>query len=375
MSLTAPRARHFAFLPLLAAIACREEVPPTPSSVPVTVAPVERRAVPFELMAPGTVEPLRTVAVRAQVNGQLMRVAFREGQEVEPGQVLFQIDPRPFRAALAQAEAARDRARAEAANAEREAERLAALVEQDYVTKQQHEEARTRAEVARAGVAAAEAAVEQARLNLEYATIRAPIAGRTGSLAVREGNLVRAADATPLVTINQLRPILVRFAVPAANLPLIQRHRDRRMPVLVEPVGSDGPGATQEGTLTFIDNAVDTATGTILLKATFPNRDGSLWPGGFVNVRLRLFVEEDALVVPAAAVVEGQQGGFVFLVGSDSSAVTRPVRVDRTAGELAVVQGELEPGQLVVVDGQLRLRQGSKVQIRTAGDSARAEAR
>jgi multidrug efflux system membrane fusion protein len=210
--------------------------------------------------------------------------------------------------------------------------------------------------------------VDQARLNLQYATIRAPISGRTGSLLIREGNLVRANTMEPLVKINQLRPILVRFAVPASNLPLIQEHLGNNLVVRAEPSGGGDPA---EGRLSFVDNAVDTATGTILLKGQFPNDDGSLWPGGFVNVRLQLYVERDALVIPAAAVVSGQQGSFVFVIQPDSSAVTRPITVRRTAGDLAVVSGEVQPGDRVVVDGQLRLRQGSKVQIKAVADTAR----
>ena len=342
--------------------ACKEEAPPTSLPVPVTLAEVERQAVPFELAATGTVEPLQTVSVQPQVSGPIVRVAFREGQDVEKGQILFQIDPRPFQAALARAEAILERDRAQEANARQEAARYAELAEREYVTAQQFDQARTAAAAAAATLAGSEAAVDEARLNLQYATIRAPISGRTGSLRVREGNLVRANEPTPLVTINQIRPILARFAVPAQHLPLIQRHRDEELVVVAEPVG--GTGSPSEGTLTFVDNAVDTTTGTILLKGTFPNADGALWPGEFVNVRLRLYVDQDALTVPRRAVVAGQQGSYVFVVQPDSTADTRPVKVDRTAGELAIVSGEIAPGDRVVTDGQLRLRQGSKVQVK-----------
>jgi multidrug efflux system membrane fusion protein len=351
----------------LALAGCKEDTPPPPPPVPVTVGMAERRAVPFELPATGTVEPLQTVAVQPQVSGPITRIAFREGQEVARGQVLFQIDPRPYQAALARAEAILRRDRAQASNAEQEAKRYAELAEREYVTAQQYDQARTTSAAAAATLAASEAAVAEARLNLQYATIRAPISGRTGSLRVREGNLVRAGDPQPLVTINQIRPILARFAVPAANLSLIQRHRGEGLTVRAEPVGG---GPASEGTLTFVDNAVDTTTGTILLKGTFENEDGALWPGEFVNVRLRLYVDENALTVPARAVVSGQQGSYVFVVQSDSSAVTRPVTVDRTAGDLAVVGGELRPGDRVVTDGQLRLREGSRVQVKAAADSA-----
>jgi membrane fusion protein, multidrug efflux system len=362
--------RSLVSLSLLPLIGCgRKSAPPNPP-VPVTVSTAERRAVPFELAATGTVEPLQTVAVLPQVSGPLVQIAFTEGQEVKKGQILFQIDARPFRAALDQAEANLARDSATAANADQDAQRYATLVDKEYVTAQQYDQARTTASAARATLAASRAAVEQARLNLQYATIRAPIAGRTGSLRVREGNLVRTTD-TPLVTINQIRPILARFAVPAANLGLIQEHRADDLPVRAQPAGG---GTLSEGKLNFVDNAVDTTTGTILLKGLFPNQDGALWPGEFVDVRLRLYVDQNVLVVPASAVVSGQQGTFVFVVGADSTAATKKVKVSRTATDLAVVSGEVHPGDRVVTDGQLRLRAGSKVLIKAPSDSVRIQA-
>ena len=359
--------RRLFLLPFVLLGACADQAAPPEQRVPVTVGAAERRDVPFELAATGTVEPLQTVAVQPQIGGPIVRIAFREGQDVEKGQVLFQIDPRPYQAALAQAEALLSRDRAQSANAEQEAKRYAELAEREYVTAQQYDQARTVSAAAAATLAGSEAAVEEARLNLQYATIRAPISGRTGSLRVRAGNLVRVADAGPLVTINQIRPILVRFAVPAANLSLIQRYRGDELVVRAEPVGG---GDSSEGQLTFVDNAVDTTTGTILLKGTFPNPDGVLWPGEFVNVRLQLYVERDALVVPATAVVTGQQGSFVFVVAADSTAATKPVKLGRTAGDVAIVDGELSPGERVVTDGQLRLQQGSKVQVKSAAEPA-----
>ena len=355
-------------LSLLLAVACSEEKPAPPPPVPVTVATAERRTVPYELSAPGSVEPVQTVAVQAQVSGILQRVAFKEGDEVRQGQVLFELDARPYRAALEQASAILERDRAQAANAAQEAKRYESLAEKEYVTSQQYDQVRTNAAAAQATLAGSQAAVDQARLNLQYATIRAPITGRTGSLLLREGNLVRASAAEPLVKINRLRPILVRFAVPASNLGLIQAHLGKEMVVRAEPSGGGDPS---EGALSFVDNAVDTTTGTILLKGRFPNDDGSLWPGGFVNVRLQLYVEPDALVIPAAAVVSGQQGSFVFVIQPDSSASTKAVTVSRTAGDFAIISGDVQPGDQVVVDGQLRLRQGSKVQIKAVADTAR----
>jgi multidrug efflux system membrane fusion protein len=318
----------------------------------------------------GTVEPFQAVTVQPQVTGQLIRVAFREGDEVARGQVLFQIDSRRFTSALAQAEAILARDQAQSTNADQELSRFTSLFEGQNITQQQYEQARANAAAAKATLAAGEAAVEQARLNLQYATIRAPIGGRTGSLLVREGNLVRA-DVSQLVTINQIRPILVRFAVPASHLGIIMQHRNSR-DLLVEATSTGTTAATQ-GTLSFLDNAVDTTTGTILLKGSFPNRDGMLWPGGFVNVRLRLYVETSAIVVPAAAVMTGQQGTYVFIVQPDSTASMRRVTVEREAGDIAVITGEIAPGDRVVTDGQMLLRQGSRVQIRTGSPGARRE--
>jgi membrane fusion protein, multidrug efflux system len=352
----------------LLGVACSKKDPPPPQRVPVTVASAERRSMPFELSGTGTVEPLQTVSVQAQVVGTLRRIAFKEGDEVKQGQLLFEVDPRPYRAALDQAVAALNRDRAQANNAAQDEARYQTLAEKQYVTAQQYEQVRTTAAAARATLAGSQAAVDQARLNLQYATIRAPISGRTGSLMIREGNLVRTTGTQALVTINQIRPILVRFAVPASNLPLIQEHLGKDVVVRADVGGGENPS---EGTLSFVDNAVDTATGTILLKGRFPNDDGALWPGAFVNVRLQLYVEPDALVVPTSAVVAGQQGSFVYVIQNDSTAATKPVTVSRTAGDYAIVNGDVQAGDRVVTDGQLRLRQGAKVQIKAEADTSR----
>lgn len=351
---------RIAFALLLTAACSEQKAPPAPP-VPVTVAAAERRDVPVELTATGTVEPLQTVSVQAQVGGTLLEVDFKEGDEVRRGQVLFRIDPRPHQAALAQARAVLARDRAQLANARSDATRYQALAAKQYVTAQQFEQVRTDAAALAATVAADEAAVEQAQLNLQHATIRAPIAGRAGGLLVRQGNLVRAGTDTPLVVINQIQPVLVRFAVPAAHLPDIQRYRPSGLVVHAQPAGG---GPVVEGALTFVDNAVDSQTGTILLKASFANKESVLWPGAFVNVRLRLTVDQDALVVPAPAVVAGQQGEYVFVVRADSTVITRNVQVQRTTEELALLEGGLEAGDLVVTDGQIRLQDSTKVEIK-----------
>src|SRR5437870_8892693 len=275
-----------AALSLLVALGCSKQGGGGSSRVPVTVARAEQRPVPYELSGTGTVEPRQTASVQAQVTGILTRVAFREGDDVAAGQLLFQIDPRPFQAALEQAKAmlARDQAQAQSALAD--ADRYAQLVKQDYVTKSDYEAKRAAADALQAAVRADSAAVANAHLNLEWAAIRAPIAGRTGRLLVREGNLVRANAADPLVIINQIHPILVRFAVPERALGDIQRHRQNRLPVLVSPSKEDTTFTS--GLLTFVDNSVDTTTGTVLLKAEFANPDGVLRPGEFLSARLQL---------------------------------------------------------------------------------------
>ncbi len=359
-------------LVLAAGAACSKDGPPTVAPIPVTVARVEQGTVPFELSATGTVEPLKTVAVESQVGGILTHVAFREGDEVAQGQVLFQIDPRPYQAALQQAQAVLARDQAQQANAEADVQRYEALAKQDYVTAQQYEQVKTTAAASRATVAADEAAVQNARLNLQYATIRAPISGRAGSLLVREGNLVKA-NGGPLVTINQIHPILVRFSVPASNLPIIRQYGDSTLPVRAHAAAVP-EGSASSGSLSFIDNAVDTATGTILLKGRFDNRDNALWPGEFVNVTLRLFQQPNAIVIPSQAVVEGQQGNYVFVITPNATAAQRPITISRTAGELTVVEKGLNPGEQVVTDGQLRLTTGTKVQVKAAANGEQQRA-
>ncbi len=360
-----------AALSLLLALGCSRKGAGGPARVPVTVARAEQRAVPYEIVATGTVEPRQTVSVQSQVTGVLTQVAFHEGDEVAAGQVLFHIDARPFQATLDQAEAMLDRDQAQAQSAVLDAQRYAELVKQDYVTKSDYDAKRAAAEALQAVVRADSAAVANAALNVDWATIRAPIAGRTGRLLVREGNLVRAnANATdPLVVINQIRPILVRFAVPEEHLADIQRYRKNRLPVLVSPSKTDT--VFTEGTLTFVDNTVDTTTGTVLLKAEFPNRDNTLWPGEFLSVRLQLYVEDKALVVPAQAVMSGQQGTYLFVINQDGTARSQPVTVERTAGAYTVIAQGVRAGDEVVTDGQLRLVPGVPVEVKGVTEPAR----
>lgn len=363
------RTTAVAALSLILGLGCARKGGGGSSRVPVTVARAEQRPVPYEIASTGTAEPRQTVSIQSQATGVLVRVAFREGDEVEAGQILFQIDARPFQAALEQAEAMLARDQAQAHNAALDAQRYAELVKQDYVTKSDYDAKQSAADALQAVVRADSAAVANARLNVEWATVRAPITGRTGRLLVREGNLVRANASDPLVVINQTHPILVRFAVPEAHLADIQRYRKNRLPVFVSPSKTDTVFA--EGTLTFVDNAVDTTTGTVLLKGEFPNRDNALWPGEFVSVRLQLYIEDKALVIPAQAVMTGQQGTYVFVLNQDGTARSQPVTVGRSAGAYAVIAQGVRPGDEVVTDGQLRLVPGAPVEVKGVAEPAR----
>ncbi len=345
---------------LAATTACGPSQGGAPPKVPVSVARAERRALPYELDATGAVEPIRSVDVLPQVNGTILHVRFAEGDEVAPGQVLFEIDPRPYQAALQQAEGALLRDLTNAIAAAREAARYKTLATTNTVTQEDYEAKQSAADAAAAAVRSDSASAAIARLNLEYATVRAPIGGRTGRLLLHEGNLVRAGSDA-LVSIVQLRPILVRFPVPATNLPALRQRAGQELKVIALPA-RDSASAVQ-GMLSFVDNQVDTATGMVLLKARFPNRDGALWPGEYVTVTLVLGMQNDAVVVPSQAVMQGQQGTYVFVVNNDGTAATQPVTVERTLDSLSVIAG-VPAGTLVVTDGQLRLTPNAKVDIR-----------
>lgn len=349
---------------LVIAAACGKQEPQRTPPVPVQVVAVTRVAAPLTLEANGVVEPLQTVAVQAQVGGALQTVAFTEGQDVQAGQVLFRLDARPFEAALRQAEATLARDEATAANAQREAERYKALVEKDYVTKSQADQQAAAAASSQATVLASRAAVDNARLNLNYTTIRAPISGRTGRLLVRQGNIVRP-NADPLVIINTLHPILVRFPVGQRDFPALQR-RNARGPVPVRVVTADSGRVDEAGTLAFLDNAVDSLTGTLTAKARFQNQSNLLWPGEYVRVNVELEVEPNAIAVPTRAVMAGQQGSYVFVVGSDKLAKVRPITPGRAVGEMTTIEKGIEPGEQVVVDGQSRLTPNARVDAKPA---------
>jgi len=386
-------------LVLSASCAKQQARPPKP---PVTVAVVAaRRAdVPYIIDANGVVTPIQSAAVASQVDGIVTRVAFQEGHEVTTGQVLFQIDPRPYENAYQQARAAYSRDSATAANARYERDRYRSLVAAKVITPEEAEQYETTAATSDATLRADAALVATAKFNLDNTTVRAPIAGKTGSVLVRVGNLVRAAGSQPLVVINQIRPIMVRFSVPSSELPKLLRYAPRGgLPVTAMPGGGtpasspfdsttqptvapessspvaealaaqQGSGTQPElGTLSFIDNAVDTTTGTVQLKATFANKDGDLWAGQFASTRMRLYVEQGALVIPAQAVVTGQQGTYVYTLGADNKAQQHAVVIERTTGGLAVVAAGVAEGDRVVTEGQSRLTPGAAATLRTAVD-------
>jgi len=356
---------RFAGAVLLAAAAgcARAAKAPPPELVPVKVGTVVQRPVPVQIRNVGNVLPYNTVAVRALVNGEIMQVHFREGQDVHKGDLLFQIDPRPYEAALAQAEGALARDRAQLENAQADAKRYEDLVKKDYVTAQQYDSVRANASAFAATVRADEAAVEKTRLDVGYCAIRSPLDGRTGVVMVQAGNVVKANDAT-LVTINQVEPVYVSVAVPERELAEIrQRQAAGSLPVDAEEPSTGKLLA--RGELTFIDNTVDRATGTITVKATFRNQDRILWPGEFVNARITLSTLPNAIVAPQGAVQNGQQGTYAYVVKSDQTVESRPVTVVRNVADGAVIGKGLAPGETVVTDGQLRLSPGAKIEVVT----------
>ena len=283
---------------------------------------------------------------------------------VRSGQTLIELDRRPFRSALdlARAALARDRSQGEASRLE--AERAEKLFEQNVVSRAEWDQKRAVAGAWAGTIAADSASVQSARLNLEYASIRAPISGRTGRLMVHVGDYVKPATSEPLVKINQTRPVRVAFNVPASAVAMVQKHRGAGARVIAG--SASGDSMTFEGPLVFVDNAVDPASGTLLLKGEFANQDGRLVPGEFVDVRLVLYVEEAAIVVPSPAVTNGQDGAFVYVMNVDSTVVQRPVTVARTVDEWSVVAGGLAAGETVITDGQLRLSPGAKVAVRSS---------
>jgi len=368
------------------------------NSIPVTAATVESRAVPIPVNAIGNVQASSSVTIKTQIDGPLTQIAFREGQEVKSGDLLFVIDPRPFQivqeqaqARLGEAQATVRRAQANLARdqaqlkyAQIEERRYDDLVRNGYISQQQYDLKKTAADAAQATVAAdeetianamatvqaAQEAVETARLQLSYTTIHSPIAGQSGPLLAHLGDVVKN-NATSLVAINQIHPTYVAFAVPEQHLPEIRQSIVQHS-LTVETFAPDTSTPLAQGTLTFIDNTVDRATGTIQLKATFQNTKNTLWPGQFVNVVLTLRTVPNAIVVPGQAVQTGQQGQYVYVIRPDQTVESRPVVVSRTADSLSIIAKGLSPGEQVVIDGQLELHPGALVYVQPTPSVAAA---
>ena len=360
--------------------------------VPVSVAVAAQEAVPVQIRVIGTVEPSSTVQIKSQVAGELLSVHFTEGRDVNKDDLLLEIDPRPYREALAQATAAiaKDRAQlaqaeanlardtAQAKSAEADGYRYEELAKEGVASQMQASQSRAAADAAHESVHADQAAIESARASLEsdgaaverakldlgYCEIRSPVTGRTGNLLVHPGNLIKVNDV-PLVVINQIAPIFVSFGIPEEQLGEVRQRAGANL--AVQASTDADPNRVARGVLKVIDNTVDTNTGTIRLKAVFDNTDHLLWPGQFVNVQLTLGTQSNATVVPSEAVQDGQRGQFVFVVKSDQTVESRPVTVARTIGRKAIIAKGVTPGETVVTDGQLRLFPGAKIQPVAAG--------
>jgi len=340
----------------------RTDAPPA-AAVPVVAETAVRRTVPLQLRAIGNVETIDTVAVKPLVGGELVEVRFREGTDVKAGEVLFTIDPRPYEAALHQAEANLARDEANARNARLEAERGQSLFGQGVLSREQHDALNNSAEALDASVRADRAAVEAARLNLDYCTIRSPIDGRAGSLLVQRGNILKAIDGGPLVVINRVDPVFVSFSLPERRLEEVKAARSAGR-LSVQAIVAGEETRPLSGELTFLDNAVDRTTGTIRLKGTFPNEERRLWPGQFVDVRLSTGTRPDVVLVPAPAIQTGQSGSFVFVVGKDLTVEARPVVAGPEVDGSVVVEKGVEAGERIVTDGQIRLVPGVKVELK-----------
>lgn len=332
-------------------------------AVPILAAKVVQKTVSDTIRAIGRVEAFSTVDVKAQINGQVMQVHFLQGQDVKQGDLLFTIDPRPFEAALQQAQANLAKDRAQYREAAADEHRYSVLLKENVGSRQQYDQVEATAAALSASMQADEAAVQTARLNLEYCEIRAPIDGRTGDLLVHAGNLVKPDADTAMVVINQVHPVYVDFAIPEQKLPAVREFMaDRKLAVQVSLPEQQG---VESGDLTFVDNTVDAKTGTINLKGQFANTNGRLWPGEYVNATLILHDHPGAILVPSQAVQTGQQGSFVFVVQPAMKVELRPIVVGETIDNETVVNSGLKAGETVVTDGQLRLIPGATVTIKS----------
>jgi membrane fusion protein, multidrug efflux system len=328
----------------------------------VVVASVEQVDIPVQISAIGNVEAYQTVQIRSQVNGQIQKIFFKEGEDVREGQQLFQLDKRPFQADLEKAIGQMKHDQAQAENSRMQTERYSSLEKEGIVSHEQGGLLNAQAKADASAVDADKAAVDAARVQLQYTDIVAPINARAGTLMINLGNLVKANDTPYLVQLNQVTPIYVTFSVPEANLDRVrQRYAAGQLKVQAYPKGQkDGPA---EGQLTFIDNGVDTTTGMFKLKATFQNKDRRLWPGQFVDVALKLSTEKGAIVVPTKAIQTGQQGEYVYVVRADNTAESRPVKTAGVYQNLTVIADGLKSGERVIVNGQLRVAPNASVVV------------
>ena len=339
-----------------------DEAKPAAPAIPVTAGTAETRDVPIFVSGIGTVQAFNTVTVKSRVDGQIVKVDFTEGQEVKAGDLLFGIDPRPYQAAVAQAVANQQKDQAQLVSAQADLRRDEALIKNNFQTRQAYDQQKALVGQLQASIKADQAQIETAQLNLQYASIRSPIDGRTGARLVDIGNLVHAADNTALVTITQLRPIFVSFTVPQSELETIRQSLNAGA-VTAEAYSENSDKKLADGQLSLIDNTIDQATGTIHLKARFANDKEALWPGAFVVMRLIVGEEKNAVVVPDRAIEEGPNGNYVFVIKPDMTVEMRPVTVSQSQQNLSVITKGLTAGERIVVDGQYRLDQGTRVSI------------
>jgi multidrug efflux system membrane fusion protein len=352
----------FFSLVVLFCTACtaKKEKPKTKPPLPVKTVTAQQKTVPVQIKAIGTIEPFTSVAIKSQVNGQIARIHFTEGRDVEQGALLISIDPEPFQAVLSQCEAALARDQAQAKFAREQAIRYEGLVKEGIVTRDQHDLLRSNAESFAATVAADRAAIKSARIQLGYCSIRSPLSGRTGTIALQTGNLVKANDL-PIVTVNRMSPIYATFSLPEKRLAEVKRAMAGGE-LKIEAVIPNEPGGREPGTISFLDNAVNAATGTIKLKGVFANTSRKLWPGQFTDVVMTLGQRIHAVVVPTTAIQNSQQGQFVYVVKADNTVEMRPVTSATVVGEETLIDKGVAAGEIVVIDGQLRLTPGAVVE-------------
>jgi multidrug efflux system membrane fusion protein len=343
---------------------------PAPA-IPVTAGTVAAQDVPVYLQGIGTVQAYNMVAIKTRVDGPIVKVSFKEGQEVKEGDPLFQIDPRPYQASLEQAQAAKQKDEAQLAGANLDLQRYSKLLGTGYQTRQSYDNQTALVAQLQAAIKGDQAQIDNAQLNLGYADIRSPIDGRLGARLVDKGNLVHANDNTSLVTITELKPIFVSFTLSQDSLDDL-REQQQKAPLVVRAYSSDGSKLLSEGKLTLIDNSIDQATGTIHLKARFDNQDERLWPGEFVSLRVILKTRPGVATVPAQTVQVGPNGNYAYIIKPDNTVERRAVTVAAIQDGIAVVTKGLKPGERVVVDGQYRLTEGARVRLLGAPASGAA---